>query len=202
MKPANLWLFAAIVAFGGASVMAGSCTGGASKGQLLEVYDVHGSEATARLTVDGKVLFTTSAYVGKSGVGKTREGDAMTPVGTMHVRGAFGVKPNPGTSMPYTVVTTSTYACDEDCQYYNQIIDTAAVHHACKGEDMSHIVPAYNYGLTTDYNSERVYPKGSNIFIHCKDSSPWTAGCIALDEACMVEILKHCDQNLVVEVRE
>ncbi len=71
-----------------------------SNGQLLEIYDVHGSEGTARLTVDGKVLFTTTVYVGKNGLGKTGEGDSKTPIGTMHVLSAFGIKSNPGTSMP------------------------------------------------------------------------------------------------------
>ena len=53
------------------------------KGQLLEVYDVQGSAGKARLTVDGKVLFVTDVLVGKNGLGKTGEGDAKTPVGTL-----------------------------------------------------------------------------------------------------------------------
>ena len=61
------WTFAAALTFCGASVFT-SCTDAigtvdnptTKKGQLLEVYDVKGSTATARLTVDGKVLFTTS----------------------------------------------------------------------------------------------------------------------------------------------
>ena len=99
------------------------------KGQLLEIYDVHGSEGTARLTIDGKVLFTTSVYVGKNGLGKTGEGDAKTPVGTLRPLSAFGIKPNPGTKMPYIDVTPTIFACDDNCEYYNQIIDTAVVHH-------------------------------------------------------------------------
>ena len=126
----------------------------ASKGQLLEVFDVQGSVGKARLTIDGKELFTTKAYVGKNGLGKTREGDNKTPVGTFHVLKAFGVKPNPGTTIPYINVTPSVFACDENCKYYNKIIDTAVEHHKCKGEDMYHLVPQYNYGLATDFNHE------------------------------------------------
>ena len=182
------------------NILAISCTG--KKGQFLDVYDVHGSEATARLTVDGEVLFTTDVYIGKNGIGKEGEGDAKTPIGTMRVLKAFGVKPNPGTSIPYTDVTTSIYACDDSCEYYNQIIDTALVHHDCHGEDMFHTVPQYNYGIATDFNKECVWPKGSNIFIHVKGPKPYTGGCIALDESCMVELLKNCDQSLVITVRE
>lgn len=178
----------------------GSDEKSASKGQLLEIYDVQGSVGKARLTIDGKELFTTKAYVGKNGLGKTREGDNKTPVGTFHVLKAFGVKPNPGTAIPYINVTPSVFACDENCKYYNKIIDTAVEHHKCKGEDMYHLVPQYNYGLTTDFNQDCVYPKGSNIFIHVKGPRPYTAGCIAIDEEHMVEILTHCDLSLVVSI--
>lgn len=188
-----------------ASMLIGSCSKNENKtetGQLLEVYDVHGSEATARLTVNGKVLFTTSVYIGKNGLGKEGEGDAKTPTGTLRVLSAFGVKPNPGTKIPYINVTSSTYACDDNCEYYNQIIDTAAVHHQCGGEDMFHTVPEYDYGIATDFNKECIWPKGSAIFIHCKGHKTWTGGCIALDEERMVELLKNCDKSLVITISD
>lgn len=170
--------------------------------QLLEVFDVHGSSAKARLSINGKVVFVTDVYIGKDGVGKTTEKDALTPTDTLHIVKAFGVKPNPGTTIPYINVTPSTFACDEDCQYYNQIIDTTSVHHyGCKGEDMYHIVPEYNYGIVTDYNKECIYPNGSNIFIHCKGSKPYTSGCIAFDDNKMIEILRHCNTSLKIIVK-
>ena len=206
MKQKKLWLLAAILILCGVYVMT-SCgsndDNAAAKGQLLEVFDVRGSEAKARLTIDGKEIFTTDVYIGKNGIGKTGEGDAKTPTGTLHVMKAFGVKPNPGTAIPYIDVTTSIFACDEEGPYYNQVIDTAAVHHyGCKGEDMYHTVPQYNYGLTTDFYLSCEWPKGSNIFIHCKGPKSYTGGCIALDEDKMIEILRRCDLSLVVTVRE
>ena len=172
------------------------------KGQLLEVYDVHGSEGKARLTVDGKVLFVTDVYVGKNGLGKTGEGDGKTPIGTLRPLSAFGVKPNPGTTMPYIDVKPTTYACDEDCEYYNKIIDTAETKHECKGEEMYSYQPQYNYGIATDFNKECIYPNGSAIFIHVKGSKPYTGGCISFDEERMVEILRNCDMSLVITVSE
>ena len=169
---------------------------------MLEVYDVVGSAGKARLTVDGKVLFVTDVYVGKNGLGKTGEGDGKTPVGTLHPLSAFGIKPNPGTTMPYIDVTPSIYACDDSCEYYNQIIDTAAVHHKCGGEEMYSYQPQYNYGIATDFNKECIYPKGSAIFIHVKGSKPYTGGCISFDEDRMVEILRNCDMSLVIKVIE
>ena len=198
-----IWMCAAILTICGYASCGHEDNSNRQKGQLLEVYDVHGSEATARLTIDGKEIFTTSVYIGKNGIGKTGEGDAKTPTGTLRPLTAFGVKTNPGTKMPYIDVTPSIFACDEDCQYYNQIVDTAKVHHyGCKGEDMFHTVPEYNYGIATDFNKECAYPKGSAIFIHCKGAKVWTGGCIAFDEDKMVEILRRCDTSLVVTVLE
>ena len=174
----------------------------AEHGQLLEVYDVQGSAGKARLTVDGKVLFETDVFVGKNGLGKTGEGDGKTPIGTLHPLTAFGVKPNPGTTMPYIDVKPTTYACDENCEYYNQIIDTAETKHDCKGEEMYSYQPQYNYGIATDFNKECIYPNGSAIFIHVKGTKTYTGGCIAFDEDRMVEILKNCDMSLVIIIKE
>jgi len=110
--------------------------------------------------------------------------------------------PNPGTTMPYIDVKPTTYACDEDCEYYNKIIDTAETKHECKGEEMYSYQPQYNYGIATDFNKECIYPNGSAIFIHVKGSKPYTGGCISFDEDRMVEILKNCDMSLVIKIRE
>ena len=201
MKQTTLWMLTAILIICGAGCQ--SCKDrNAEKGQLLEVYDVQGSAAKARLTVDGKVLFVTDVVIGKNGIGKTGEGDAKTPTGTLRPLSAFGIKPNPGTKMPYIDITPSTFACDEDCEYYNRIIDTAVVHHPCHGEEMYSYQPHYNYGIATDFNKECVYPNGSAIFIHVKGPKPYTGGCIAFDEDKMVEILLNCDMSLVITVKE
>jgi len=63
------------------------------------------------------------AYVGKYGIDKTKEGDAKTPTGDFGILYAFGLRDNPGTALEYIDVTPTTYACDEDCEYYNTIID-------------------------------------------------------------------------------
>ena len=215
MKKIGLFGLAAILAFG-LSITVMSCSKktepstergqsrevNEEKGQLLEIYDVKGSEAKARLTVDGKVLFTTDVYIGINGLGKTREGDGKTPVGTLHPLGAFGIKPNPGTTMPYTNITPTTFACDAEGEYYNKIVDVAKVGHQCTGEEMYSYQPHYNYGIETDFNKECIYPNGSAIFIHVKGFKPYTGGCIAFDEERMVEILKNCDMSLVITIRE
>ena len=115
---------------------------------------------------------------------------------------AFGILNDPGTSLDYIQITESVYACDEDCEYYNQIIDTRAVDHDCSGEEMYIYTPEYNYGIATDYNAENEYPKGSEIFLHCKGAKVFTGGCVAIDEACMKTVLEYADAGMRVIIHE
>lgn len=141
-----------------------------------------------------------NAYVGKYGIGKTSEGDAKTPMQDLGVLYAFGIRDNPGTALDYIDVTPTTFACDEECEYYNTIIDTAETGHDCKGEEMYKFTPEYNYGIATDFNADCVQGAGSAIFIHCKGAKAFTGGCIALDEEHMVEVLRHADAGMRVVI--
>ena len=38
-----------------------------------------------------KMIMSTPGFIGKEGLGKTKEGDGMTPVGTFHFNKAFGI---------------------------------------------------------------------------------------------------------------
>lgn len=173
--------------------------------EVLLVDHASGSRARARFYVfDGRWrrVFSCRAAIGRSGLGKTVEGDGKTPCGVFHATGAFGVRPCPGGNLPYLLLTPSIFACDEPGEYYNTLIDTSVVHHRCKGEDMYRIVPSYNYGMTIDFNPERVFPKGSNIFVHCFGASRGksTSGCIALPERRMKRLLTlaSCSTAVVV----
>ena len=148
------------------------------------------------------LLFETDAYIGKNGTGKTEEGDAKTPLGDFGVQYAFGILNNPGTSLEYVDIKESTYACDEEGEFYNQIIDTEETGHDCKGEEMFIYTPEYNYGIVTDYNAENEYPKGSGIFLHCKGAKVFTGGCIAIDEEYMKTVLQYADPGMRIIIHE
>lgn len=142
-------------------------------------------------------------YVGKNGYGKNREGDLKTPVGEFRAVTAFGVRPDPGTELPYIAVTGSTVACDSEGPWYNRIVDVSKLSEGsmCKGERMIDLVPEYNYGIALDYNPDNVYPLGSAIFFHCKGAKTWTGGCVAVDEEMMKHILLTCGQHPLVCIR-
>lgn len=138
-------------------------------------------------------VFMTPAYVGKNGIGKTKEGDKKTPKGIFKATRAFGIKKNPGSVIKYTQVHKDLYACT-DRAYYNQIIDLRKVKHRCYGEHLINYAPNYNYGLVLNYNSKCVYNRGSNIFLHCMGKNKYTMGCIAVSQEAMIKILKMVDQ--------
>ena len=149
-----------------------------------------------------ELTLTSDVFVGKNGINKTGEGDAKTPTADIGVRKAFGILPNPGTKLSYTDIKETTYACDEDCEYYNQIIDTAETGHDCTGESMYLYSPEYNYGIETTFNDNNTYPNGSAIFIHCKGPKPYTGGCVAFDQPDMKYILQHAESTMRIVIGE
>lgn len=148
------------------------------------------------------LVFTDDSYIGKNGLGKTKEGDAMTPIGDFGIRTAFGIRNDPGTALPYLSITPSIFACDEECEFYNQIIDTAAIDHSCTGEEMYKYSPEYNYGIETDFNPDNQLGLGSAIFVHCKGAKPFTGGCVALDEDHMRIVLQMAQPGMRIVINE
>ena len=181
----------------------------ASVQQVLFVNIGKGSEAHVRFyekdAASGAWTITRDcdAYAGKNGGGKTKEGDAKTPYGIFNVRTAFGIKANPGTTLPYIDVTNDTYACGCE-QYYNQIIDAKKTGHVCAedGEHMIKYSPHYNYGMAIDYNADNTLWLGSGMFIHCIGAKPWTGGCVALPEDDMSYILQHSNSGIKVIIQQ
>lgn len=165
--------------------------------QIVLVEYLGGSKAKLSIHEkrDGvwKELTSGPAYVGRNGIGKTQEGDGKTPTGTFNLTQPFGIKANPGANMPYTQVTKYHYWCgSSDSEYYNQLVDAAQTGRACTGSD-EHLIDykgVYNYCMFIDYNASGEAGKGSCIFLHCKGSKDSTAGCIAVSESVMKNIIK------------
>ena len=134
------------------------------------------------------------AFVGRAGVGRAAENDTKTPLGDFGMVCAFGIRPDPGAKLPYVPVDENTWCCGDEAAY-NRIIDIRTLPHDCRGEHMADYAPEYNYGLFFDYNIKGTAGLGFAIFLHCKGAMPYTGGCIALDEASMVEILRSVDIN-------
>lgn len=59
-------------------------------------------------------LLSCPAFVGKNGLGKTKEGDQKTPEGIFDLPVAFGIMDNPGSKIPYVKVNENLYWCGDD----------------------------------------------------------------------------------------
>ena len=179
--------------------------------QAEQIVLVEGTGSSATLSLHEKVRgvwtqrLETSAYVGKNGFGKTREGDKKTPTGTYNLNTPFGIKDDPGANMPYTKVTKYHYWCgSSDSEYYNQLVDSRVTGRSYTDSD-EHLIDykgAYNYCMFIDYNAAGEAGKGSCIFLHCKGKNRYTAGCIAVDESVMKQIIQWARPGVKIVIRE
>lgn len=150
-----------------------------------------------------RLVLETEAMIGKNGLGKTKEGDGKTPVGVFRFTKAFGILENPGTKMEYMKVDERHYWVDDsDSKYYNQFISIDAV--SPDWESAEHICDygeSYHYVLATSYNSDRIPGVGSAVFLHCtSEDAGATAGCIAIPEVYMREVIEHVEPQCVLIV--
>jgi len=134
----------------------------------------------------------SEGWLGRGGVGKTKEGDGKTPSGRLSFLYAFGTCPSPGTVFPYRRLDDSHELVDDaGSQYYNQIVSRRDVVPDWRSaEHMAAMGRAYRYGLVTDYNRDRIPGLGSGIFLHCEEGRP-TAGCVAVPQEMMCWLLKN-----------
>lgn len=182
------------------------CADSASQIVLVE-YD---SGSKARLSVHEKQsglwkeIYSCTAYVGKNGIGKTKEGDQKTPTGTFNLTQPFGIKGDPGANMPYTQVTKYHYWCGTSgSEYYNQLVDMRNIDRECTSSDeyLIDYKGVYNYCMFIDYNKDGEAGKGSCIFLHCLGSKKSTAGCIAIEEAAMKQIIRWAQPGAKIVIR-
>ena len=120
-------------------------------------------------------IHATNGYVGKDGVGQASESWSATPAGTYTFTMAFGILPNPGTSLNYLKVNNSHYwVGDVNSSYYNKLVSKDEVPTGWDPEQSEHLIdysPDYNYSLVFDYNSACVPGEGSCFFLLFKTGS-------------------------------
>lgn len=151
------------------------------------------------------VISTTAARIGSMGVtdGNTRRQNTnTTPSGTYAITQAFGILPNPGTTLPYHLVTKDDWWVeDNNSPYYNSLrtssqggFDMAAPESSVNGSEHLVVHPGqYDYAIVVDYNMAPSVPyRGAGIFIHVSTGHP-TAGCIAVPKSTIIALLRWLD---------
>ena len=150
-----------------------------------------------------KMIMTTPGFIGIEGLGKTKEGDGMTPVGTFRFNKAFGIADDPGCAIPYTKVDDDTYWSGDNDINYNQMVSINDYPDLNK-EDSEHILDyqyEYQYCLNISYNEDSTPHAGSAIFLHCfGNRKPRTGGCVAIPEEQMYFVMQHVDPDCVVVI--
>ena len=146
-------------------------------------------------------IMTTPGFIGRNGLGKTREGDEKTPVGTFKFDYAFGIKPDPGCAFPYVQVNEHHYWSGDWNFKYNQLVDVREAPKNFDGKNSERLVdynPHYNYALNISYNADCTPGKGSALFMHCfGPAKPWTGGCVSLPEDKMLFVMQHVKPDCV-----
>ena len=179
-----------------------------SSSQIVLVEHAGGSKA--RLSVHEKKsgvwteLYATTAYIGRNGIGKEREGDGRTPIGTFNLTQPFGIKADPGAKIDYTQVTKYHYWCGSSgSKYYNQLVDMREVDRKYTSSDeyLINYKGVYNYCMFIDYNKIGAPGKGSCIFLHCTGNKKSTAGCIAIPEGAMKKIIQWAKPGAKIVIR-
>lgn len=170
----------------------------------------HEGGSRARLSIhenkDGawKELYSCTAYVGKNGIGKEKEGDGKTPSGTYNLTQPFGIKADPGAKQDYTQVTKDHYWCGTSgSAYYNQMVDMRVTDRMVTSSDeyLINYGSVYNYCMFIDYNASGAPGRGSCIFLHCTGSAKSTAGCIAVPEKVMQRIVQWAGPGTKIVIR-
>ena len=150
-----------------------------------------------------KMIMSTPGFIGKEGLGKTKEGDGMTPVGTFKFNKAFGIADDPGCAMDYTKADDDTYWSGDSDLMYNQMVSIKD-YPDLKKDDSEHIFDyqyEYQYCLNISYNEDGTPGKGSAIFLHCfGDRKPRTGGCVAIPEEQMYFVMRHVNPGCVVVI--
>ena len=150
-----------------------------------------------------KQIMTTPGYIGKYGLGKTKEGDAMTPVGTYHFNKAFGIADDPGCALEYQQVTEDDYWSGDQREgyHYNEMVSIKD-YPDLDTENSEHIVDyvnQYQYCLNISWNEDGTPGKGSAIFLHCLGPvKPYTGGCVAIPKNQMIKVMQNVQPDCVV----
>lgn len=150
-----------------------------------------------------QMIMSTPGFIGKNGLGKTKEGDGKTPVGTFSFNKAFGNSDDPGTAFEYTKADSNTYWSGDERKgmHYNELVSLKDYPDLDKenSERIADYPIHYQYCLNISYNAKGEPGKGSAIFLHVfGDRKPYTGGCVAIPLDMMRFVMRNVSKDCVV----
>jgi L,D-peptidoglycan transpeptidase YkuD (ErfK/YbiS/YcfS/YnhG family) len=180
--------------------------------QVISVVGVGGSKAKVDVwqrTAAGwqPVGVGIPAFIGANGMApQTHDGQMKTPMGLFSLDFAFGTAPNPGGGLQYVQVgpdhwwdgdmTSPTYNTMQVCKKEQCPFNTSP---ASGTENLE--IPQYVHAVVMGVNKARVPGNGGAFFLHTTDGGP-TAGCVAIDDASLVEIIRWLRPGALIAVAQ
>lgn len=132
-----------------------------------------------------------------------REGDGRAPAGVFAIGEAFGYASTGIGALPYLPTQATHYCVDvADSPLYNRIVDAADVGQSAVAGATEHMRLdlhndgdiRYRRGFVIAHNADGIPGLGSCIFAHLlRRQGETTAGCTAMDEAALEEVLRWLD---------
>jgi len=146
-------------------------------------------------------------HVGERGfAAETHDGNMQTPLGIFTLDFAFGTAPNPGGGLQYVQVGSDhwwdgdmkspTYNTMQVCKKSQCPFDTAP---ASGTENLE--IPQYKHAVVMGVNKARVPGNGGAFFLHTTDGGP-TAGCVAIDDGTLVEIMRWLQPGALIAITQ
>ena len=177
--------------------------------QVVSVVSTGGSNATMDIyqrTGTGWQALRTGIppHVGSAGMAPQAKSNVpATPTGVYTLDSAFGTAPNPGTGLPYTQVGPNHWWSGDDhsptfnsmqvCQKSQCPFNTA------DSENLE--IPQYKHAVVMGVNKNKVPGGGAAFFFHTTDGKP-TEGCVAVDDAQLVSIMKWLRPGAVIAITQ
>ncbi|CAA7614954.1 Protein conserved in bacteria [Candidatus Terasakiella magnetica] len=146
-----------------------------------------------------------SCVLGRSGIQSAkREGDGATPTGSFLLRRVF-YRPDrleaPITALPLTAIDPSMGWCDDPSHGdYNRPV---TLPHPASCETLWRDDHVYDVVVVLGHNDDPPVPGlGSAIFLHLtRETRQPTEGCVALDQADLLDLLRHCQPGDTLTVQ-
>jgi L,D-peptidoglycan transpeptidase YkuD (ErfK/YbiS/YcfS/YnhG family) len=177
-----------------------------SVGNATQVISVVGvGKSTAKMDVYERTAAGWQPIVGSAGMApETHDGQMLTPMGIFTLDFAFGTAPSPGGGLQYVQVgpdhwwdgdmKSPTYNTMQVCKKSECPFDTDP---SSGTENLQ--IPQYKHAIVMGVNKQRVPGNGGAFFVHTTDGGP-TAGCVSVDDATMVELIKWLRPGALIAV--
>ncbi|MEO8815849.1 MAG: L,D-transpeptidase family protein [Mycobacterium sp.] len=177
--------------------------------QVVSVVGVGGSNAKMDVYQRAAAGWQSVAagiptHVGSAGMApRAKSGYPATPMGVFTLPYAFGTAPNPGGGLQYVQVgpdhwwsgddSSPTFNTMQVCKKAQCPFDTA------ESENLD--IPQYKHVVVMGVNPERTPGGGAAFFFHTTDGGP-TAGCVAIDDASLVQIIQWLRPGAVIAIAQ